>query len=413
MSLLRNAQGTVHTWVKTTVGGFLGIVGGALMTYATVAVDRIIKPAKPVPNYATEVNGLTVTFNNLSQGGQEATWDFGDGSPLEFLPGDHKSTTHTYAKPGRYTIKLSLANSFDQEQNRSTTLEVGVASAAPSPGSTPAILDLKAQAPGMPGQPVYAPATFQFEAAMQNAQTVFWDFGDGRGIVPGDAKEVRTFERSGKYVVKLCVFNGKEKSEKEIYLAVMDPPRNMVSIELQVTDSGNRTSQHEESASQRKQVPAKGPAGTIESTIPARPGYQITNIEHKKSNSRNVQNVKWEIGPNKGGVRVYGQMTGKPGEAATLAEHFVITEEKKGDAVTAQTKLAGVVAAPGQTSLALPGISPEMGKPQRKFAAVVKANDKQVWQGTQLPQGVPVTIGDKTYKLTAVPNGDKVDVRIQ
>jgi PKD repeat protein len=410
--MLRNAEGTIRTWVKTAVGGLLGIIGGALMTYVTVAVDKIIKPAKPVANYSTEVDGLTVTFNNLSHGGKEATWDYGDGSPLEFLPADHKSTTHTYSKPGNYTVKLTLANSFDQEQERSVTITVGGNSSA-SAGSKPAILDLKAQAPGMPGQPVYAPATFQFEAAMQNAQMVFWDFGDGRGIVPGDPKEVRTFDRAGQYTVKLCAFNGKEKTEKEIVLAVQDPPRNTVSVELQVTDSGSKSIQTPKTASQRRQIPAKGQAGIIERIITASPGYQIVSIEHKKSNSQNVTDIKWEITPNKTGVRVYGQMAGQPGEAATLAEYFVVTEEKKDAAVTTQTKLVGVVPAPGQITLSLPGIAADMGKAQRKFGAVVRFNDKPLWQGTQLPQGVPVTIGNKTYKLTAVQNKDKIDVQIQ
>src|SRR5262245_59566068 len=92
MSMTRDAHGAMRTWVKTTVGGFLGIVGGAVMTYASFFVDKVIKPAKPVPNFSTEVSDLTVTFNNLSHSGKEATWDYGDGTPLEFLPGDHKAT---------------------------------------------------------------------------------------------------------------------------------------------------------------------------------------------------------------------------------------------------------------------------------------------------------------------------------
>lgn len=412
MSMLRDAQGAMRTWVKTVMGGLIGIFGGAVMTWATFVVDKVIKPARPVPNYSTEVNGLTVTFNNLSQGGKEATWDFGDGSPLEFLPADHKTVTHTYKKPGNYTAKLALSNSFDQEQDRSVTIEVGGPQTAGGTVNKPALLDLKAQAPGVPGQPVYAPATFQFEAAVQNAQFLVWDFGDGRGMTPGDPKEMRTFDRPGTYTVKVCVFNGKEKSEKEVRLAVMEPPRNNVTIELQVTDSGSKTVQREESATQRRQI-LQGAAGVIERTIQAKPGFQIVSVENKKSNSQNVKNIKWEIGPNKGGVRVYGQMSGKPGEPATLSEHFVITEEKKGDAVLTQTKLVGVVPAPGQVSLTLPGLSPDMAKVQRKFGAAVKQQDRTLWQGQQLPSRVPVQVGGQTFTLTATQNGDRIDVQVQ
>jgi PKD repeat protein len=65
--------------------------------------------------------------------GQNHTWDFGDGT----APGRGAKAVHTYAKPGNYTVKLTLQDMTGQTQSFTRTLEVQ-ASDASAPKGAPA-----------------------------------------------------------------------------------------------------------------------------------------------------------------------------------------------------------------------------------------------------------------------------------
>ena len=77
MSVTAKAAEQIKTWVKTVVGMVLGLISGAVAMYFTSFVDRVIKPAKPVANFAVQASGLTVSFENRSVGGDRLRWDFG------------------------------------------------------------------------------------------------------------------------------------------------------------------------------------------------------------------------------------------------------------------------------------------------------------------------------------------------
>ena len=62
--------GKLSGWVKAMLTSVLGIMSGAALMYLTPLVNNVIKPAKPVPNFAQQTNNLTVTFNNRSTGGR-------------------------------------------------------------------------------------------------------------------------------------------------------------------------------------------------------------------------------------------------------------------------------------------------------------------------------------------------------
>lgn len=59
----------------------------------------------PSADFSYSVNGLTVTFNNLSQNSNSWTWDFGDGNTST-----QQNPTHTYASYGDYTVCLYAHN---------------------------------------------------------------------------------------------------------------------------------------------------------------------------------------------------------------------------------------------------------------------------------------------------------------
>src|SRR5438093_13377830 len=88
-------------WLKTIIGTVAGLFSGAVMMYLTPLVERVVKPAKPLANFAVEQQSLAVTFHNRSNGG-EGWWDFGDGSPLEPVSPKQPRVTHSSANPRPY-----------------------------------------------------------------------------------------------------------------------------------------------------------------------------------------------------------------------------------------------------------------------------------------------------------------------
>ncbi len=74
---------------------YLILAGIALMGCHKVTVDFSYSPTEPK-------TGETVTFTNLSENGEDYTWDFGDNRSAST-----KSPTHTYSKAGTYMVTLS------------------------------------------------------------------------------------------------------------------------------------------------------------------------------------------------------------------------------------------------------------------------------------------------------------------
>src|SRR5947207_10421886 len=125
-------------WFKALIGTVTGLAGGAVMMYVTPLVDRVVKPPKPLANFAVETSGLQVTFQNRSAG-SEGFWDFGDGSALEPVASTTQTVTHTYPHVGSYTVKLTVRNLFGEENERTVPLEI-----KGSEGGPPAVVDLTA-----------------------------------------------------------------------------------------------------------------------------------------------------------------------------------------------------------------------------------------------------------------------------
>src|SRR5581483_406428 len=101
--------GRVSGWVKAAAGAVLGLLSGAGMMYVSVVVDKVVKPAKPVANFAVTADGMTVRCENRATG-ESGWWDFGDGAPLEPFDPNQPAVEHTYPKPGNYSVKLTVRN---------------------------------------------------------------------------------------------------------------------------------------------------------------------------------------------------------------------------------------------------------------------------------------------------------------
>src|SRR5262249_47376228 len=148
------------------LGTVAGLFSGAVMMYISPLLDKVVKPSKPVANFAVEADGLTATFHNRSVGGSQGWWDFGDGSPLEPVVAGQEIVTHLYAAPSTYTAKLSIRNLLGDESERSVPVQLEAARRDP-----PVIEALQAE-PVSPG--AYAPATFRVTSLAKNAELCVW-----------------------------------------------------------------------------------------------------------------------------------------------------------------------------------------------------------------------------------------------
>jgi PKD repeat protein len=89
--------------------------GGSSLTF----VNYITVLEEPSVAFDYQNNGLEVNFENLSQGANTYTWDFGDGSPLSTL----ENPTHDFPLPGIYIVTLTAANAFC---SNSITMEIEI-----------------------------------------------------------------------------------------------------------------------------------------------------------------------------------------------------------------------------------------------------------------------------------------------
>src|SRR5262249_2714291 len=155
---------------------------------------------------------------------------------LEAFASD-QHTTHTYAKPGTYTVKLTVRNFLADENERSVPVEVS-ARGKDTPATAPQVSEFVLQ----PVSPTaVAPATFRVTARLANGDFGVWDLGDGRlEVSPGGERIDRlvTFEKPGAFVVQLIAHNGKQAVRLAAPARVEAPPEGTLMAVLRVTDAG-------------------------------------------------------------------------------------------------------------------------------------------------------------------------------
>lgn len=99
-------EGEGHEFYGVTNGAFLGSGGNA---YWNIIVNRITSfiwdQHKPVVDFNSLTNGLTVDFTDSSSGALSWFWDFGDGATSTM-----QNPNHTYVVDGDYDVKLYVEN---------------------------------------------------------------------------------------------------------------------------------------------------------------------------------------------------------------------------------------------------------------------------------------------------------------
>lgn len=290
-------------WLKAGILGIVGLGSGIAGTYAMAVVDRVVKPPKPVANFAVVADGLTVNCQNQASG-ESGWWDFGDGTALEPFAED-KPVSHTYAKPGSYTVKLTVRNFFGDENERTVPVDIAVASKDVPPP----------QIAGFAVQPLsaaaVAPATFKLVADVTNAASCVWDLGDGRLEVTGGGKVERlvTFEKPGTFAVSLVAHNGKQGAKQSGQVKVEAPRDGSTMAVLKVTDSGTKVDGLTTTESVIVHVPTDKGQTTFSKTVAARAGFTVTGGTPLDA-PPSVKNLRVQVSADKRSATLTGEWAG-------------------------------------------------------------------------------------------------------
>jgi PKD repeat protein len=138
----------------------------------------------------------TIQFNNLSKNADTYDWDFGDGtsSTLE-NPGK------SYAQPGAYTVKLVAKNSSSgKSSEKSKSMQIAQSQSLPISGFSYSGIQ-KTTKP------------IQFTNSSQNADTYYWDFGDGTNS--SDVNPSHVYSQIGSYQVTLTASHSSNPTQKD------------------------------------------------------------------------------------------------------------------------------------------------------------------------------------------------------
>ncbi len=413
-------------WFKALLGTLAGLLSGAVLTYLTPIFDKVVKPPRPVANFSTEADGLTVTFQDRSSGGAEGWWDFGDGSPLEPVVPDGGPVTHTYANPGTYTAKMLLRNRLGDENERAVPVPLETAR-----GEPPSIPELDVT-PVSPGS--YAPATFRVSTKVKNAQLVVWDLGDDRPleISPGtmaSQERLVTFDRPGGYMIQLAAVHGMQSSAKSDIAQVNVPPPGMLTAILSVTDQATRveTLTTPWALSERFPPQSKEDVYKVSTRAAARQGYAITDvrltagkalsmqgktelaIDPTAAGLRGARNLRLQLTPNRGEVKLTGELV-RVGKNAppNLALRMDLIQEKRSPVTRPAVPVTATLAVPGVALLALPPVPGDWAETKRQFRLELRDGDRILWQEKGMPRGVPLTFRNRRYTVNAVQTGEQV-----
>jgi hypothetical protein len=396
-------------WLKTVLGGVAGLLSGGAVMYLSPLVDRVVKPQKPLANFAAEVNGLQVTLHNRSTGG-EGWWDFGDGSALEPATASGESVKYAYAKPGAYTVKLTLRNFFGDESERAVQVEVNGAGTAP-----PAIVDLKA-VPVSP-QPI-APATFKLVGLAKNADVAVWDVGERMEIVkesPNQQERLVTFAKPGRHVVQFAVLNGAASEKRSVAVDVRPAPANALMAVVRVTDSGTKVEQR--TRTENIPLTPEPQARPFERALTTWRGFRI--VEAKLATTpAGVKNVKVQPSADRSTALITGELlpaAAKPGQSKPplVVLPVALRVEKQTPETRKPVDGSAVLSVPGTTTLPLAALPADWQNARRQVSVELRDGGQRMLAAAPLPCTAPFAWQGRHYQVRAEQVGEQVRITVQ
>lgn len=437
-------SGGEKSWLRTALGTVGGLFSGACVMYLTAAVDKVVKPGKPVPNFKVEADGLNARFQNLTPKGSQGWWDFGDGSPLEPVT-DQEFLAHAFPNPGEYTIKMTLQNLLGEEGERTVSLKVG-SSAAVAPGARAATGVASPRIARLEIRPLtarpYAPATFQLVGEVSNAQLCVLDTGSDHLEVladPADAKNrLVSFPRPGNYRVRLLAVNGEQSDERTAAVTVEAAPAGTLGLMLTVNDQATRVQS-------RNKVAV---VSVFDRQVFADPGFEIADVHVPRADGRDEQLGKrtdlpldaaackhpgfkdlcLHLAKDRRAVVLTGSTTpddaAKKGKSApprlalpvTLVQQVRSGVSRGGLAgtVTGMMELPSAARPTSTTTLPMPSVPPEWVDVRRSaiLGVLDGAGAVKTWP-LPITRPVAVTAQGRTWLLTATASGNGVNVMLR
>lgn len=408
------------SFLKVILGGMLGLGTGAAAMYFNAAFDAIIKPAKPLANFQVSSDGLTVTCENRATG-QSGYWDFGDGTALEPYDPNLQSVQHTYAKAGKYDVKLIVRNFLMEEADRSVNVDI---TSGPAGANAPKVLNLKVEA--IRDQ---VPATFRITGQVTNADELIWRLGDKTEHLAALGETIDryvTFDTAGNFPIVLTALSKTRKEPQVVVQAVevKRPAQDVYEAMIAISDTMMKV----ESRQHLVRLPApvrdaKGPTKGFNRAITASVNGFITKAELHSSMPAVVKNVKIEIAKDQKNANVSGEWT-TPSDAmmklaggSDLVIPVSVTEELRSMSTPQRQVLSGVMDANQMISVALPpkrmgtttrsvsvdfGISRRDSGRSRIAFGTLDANGQ--WQSA------PLNLGGQTVVVRAMTRNDKVEL---
>ena len=409
-----NSSGKIPGWIKAVLTSIFGLISGAVLMYLTPLVNNVIKPGKPVPNFAQQISGLTVTFNNRSTGATHGWWDFGDGAALEPYEPGKDTISHTYAQPGNYNVKLSLQNLLGETSDRTVSVDLVKSQAA-----TPTIDTFKVS-PVDPSNNS-APAVFKVFSDVTNAKLVAWDLGKGFKVESNPSKfKLITLDEPGDYTLRLVAFNGDQVVEKsaQVFVGMYS---SKPAATLSVVYDGVQVDRMQKSetfvlAWDPKHQGATCPV-TREWAAPA--GWTIADAKYDPPAKNVIRNLKPEASTDRTRLRISGELF-KPKNLLTTnvaPPQCVVRVEMTLERRSAPLKRTADpvtfdLNAPGTTAMQLPPPPAGLEVQAKQIALQIKDGSKTVWNGPGLPTAAQVAMQNRAMRVTAVEQGNQLRIDV-
>ena len=410
---LENLRSTVKSWVKGIITSIVGLVSVAVLMYLTPVVNNVIKPAKPLANFAAQVNGSVVEFNNRSNGGVQGWWDFGDGTALEPFDPKVGVVKHTYAKPGSYNVKLSLQNLIGDASDRTVPVTIDTADTSSSPEITDFALESITDD--------RVPAAYRIRCKTKNVNVCLVSYGDGRPpeFVNGVALDGRSvsFNDMGAYTVSIYAINGTQFIQKSADVYVGGGDERPITLKLTASYDAVQVERREkswnlfcawqadpnESAAAVLKERLADSGCTIESAV-------LTNADEPGAP---IRNVNLAIAPDKSKIILTGELfkTGAFLAANSTLPHWlakakVVMEHRSAVQKFDRGELPMAVAL--NQTIKIPTQRPGNGWQivREQVNLELWDGNHKTWSGNSAVTKVPMTLSKQACYLTILPQDD-------
>ena len=414
----QGVTGTISGWIKAVITSVIGLISGAFLMYLTPVVNSAIKPAKPVANFAAQVSGLTVEFNNRSTGAVQGWWDFGDGTALEPFDPKLETVKHNYAKSGTYGVKLSLQNLLGEESDRATQIAIDAGS-APKPEIEN--FNLIRMSPSEA-----APANFKLVGNVKNASFSILSAGDHRPTEILDGANLErfiTFEDMGVFTVRFSAVNGKQLAERTAQIYVAPGDHQAPTAKLHVTYQAVKV---ERLPPRDWRIYCGWPADTKDNVIQLRKerlaegGYTIVSAElvNRDEKGGPARKLNLEIAADRKKVILTGEMTKPSGLLAAktappwVANVKVVLEKR----APPETRNFGAVVMSVDlnttTNIPMQRLEPGWEIVGQQVSMELWDGARKVWESNKAVTNAKVMLKNQAYLVTAIPQNDSVRLKI-